>query len=168
MTFRNNIAAFGWGFSVFFLAICAALTYVLIRDGPSHVQINPPDIVDYYPSWFMICVLVVFWLAGCGFATYVASKPCIRVAVLPDKSVIISRRYPFKSDVRIVRATEMSSALIVQSEDDESNPYFHSRIAIPDGGTVDIAEGHDRELCSAACARFNGALGKHFAPEHGT
>ena len=31
MKLRNNIAAFGWSFSLCFLAMCVAFTYILIR-----------------------------------------------------------------------------------------------------------------------------------------
>ena len=33
MTFRNNGAAFLWGFSAIFLVLVAAMTYVFIRNG---------------------------------------------------------------------------------------------------------------------------------------
>lgn len=160
------MAAFLWGFAVVFLGLNTVITYVLIRDGSSQIQIYPPDIVDYYPPWFMPAVLAVFWLMGSGLAAYVATKPCIRVAVLPDKIVNIRRRYPFKTEAHIVPGAEMSPALIVESRDDEGSPYFHSQIALPDGFAVDIAEGHGREFCETACARFNGAIGKSSAPEN--
>jgi hypothetical protein len=158
MTFRNNQAVFLWGFASVFLLINAAMTYVLIRDGTSQLQVYPPDIVDYYPPWFAPAVLAVFWLAGYGLAAYVATKPCIRVAVLPDRTVMVKRRYPFKTDAHIVRADEMPPAQIVESLDDEDSPYFRSRITLPDGLTVDIAEGHNRELCETACIRFNSEI----------
>lgn len=160
MTFRNNIAAFGWCLSALFLAGCAAFTYILIRDGSSHIQIYPPDIPGYYPPWFMPAVLAIFWLAGIGLARHVANKPCIRVEVRLDKSVVITRRYPLKTETQIVRAAEMGPASVVQSEDGDGDPYFRASIALPDGTTLDIWEGSGRELCEVACARFNGAIGK--------
>jgi hypothetical protein len=158
MSFRNYIAAFGWGISVFFLLGCTAFTYILIRDGVSHIQINPPENVDYYPPWFMPVVLAVFWLGGYGLAVYVASKPCVRVTVLPDKSVTVSKRYPFKTEVHSVQAGKMNPAQLVETRDSESEPYFYSRITLPNDDTVDIAEGNQRELCEAACDQFNGAI----------
>jgi hypothetical protein len=52
----------------------------------------------------------------------------------------------------------MNPAQLVETLDSESEPYFYSRITLPNGDTVDIAEGNQRELCEAACARFNGAI----------
>lgn len=158
MKFHNNVAAFSWVFSGIFLAGCSLFTYILVRDGSSQIQINPPQITSYYPSWFMPAMLGVFWLVGWGLAIEVSKKPCIQVKILPDKSVSIKRRYPFRQEVYIVRGSELNPAQVIKSQDSESSPYFFVRIFIPDGNTFDIAEGHDRNFCEAVCIRFNNAL----------
>lgn len=160
MIFRNNKAVFLWGFAALFLTFVAVMTYVLIRDGASQIQIYPPCNNNYYPPWFMSGVLTVFWLAGCGFAVYAARRHCLRVAVLPDRAVSITWRYPFKSITRIIQNTEMSRAQVLVSRDDEGSPYFHARIVLADGAPIDIGEGHNRELCENVCVHFNTATGK--------
>lgn len=160
MKLRNNSAASGWGFSLIFLVMCGLFTYILVRDGSSHIQIYPPDIPEFYPPWVMPLVLAVFWVAGIGFASYVASKPCISVEVRPDKSVVVVNHYPFSKSVRHISAEDLSLAEVIESTDDESDPYFETRISASDGFAVCIAEGHDRERCESVCASFNDAIGK--------
>lgn len=160
MKLQNNIAAFGWLFSLCFLAICMAFTYVLIRDGASDIQIYPPDIPGYYPAWFMPLVLAVFWLAGLAAAGHLARIPCVRVEVLADKSVSVVRRYPFRKETRLFPAARLLPAKLVASTGSDGDPYFSVQIADVDGLTATIAEGSDREHCAAVSARFNATIGK--------
>ena len=77
MTFRNNLAAYLWGFSAVFLMFVAAMTYVLIRDGV------PPR----YPPIIIAATMVIFWMGAVGFAIFAVSKHCLRVTINPDSRV---------------------------------------------------------------------------------
>jgi hypothetical protein len=95
---------------------------------------------------------------GWGLAIEVSKKACIQVELLPDKSVSILRRYPFRQEQYIVRGSDLTPAQIVQSQDGGGDPYFFVRVFIPEGKAFDIAESHDRNYCESACIRFNKAL----------
>jgi hypothetical protein len=160
MKIRNNVAAFGGVFSLCFLCACSAFTYILIRDGLAHIQIFPPDFQDYYPAWFIPLVLVIFWLAGLGLANYLAKIPCVHLEVLPDRSVSIVKRYPFRKEANIFKAAELSPAEVVEATDSDGDPYFYLQLRASNGITLNVVEGHDRKSCEEVGSRFNAAIGK--------
>ena len=156
MTVRNRAAAFLWGFALVFMLFLLGMTYVFLRDGPP---------TDY--SWELTAGIVVgFWVAGLGLSVYVARKPCLRVTVRLGEIVSITCCYPFKTDSREVSCSVLKPAVVAESLDDESNPYFHARLTLPDGVIVNFTEGHDRLRCESSCASFNAALRESSAP-HG-
>lgn len=145
MTFRNNLAAFLWSFSAFFLLFVAAMTYVLIRDGaPSG-----------YPPIVLAAALSIFWIGAVGFTAFALSKHCLCVTVLPDSRVSIAWRFPFKKKERTVTRAEIAPAKVFESLDDEGVPYLHVHVPLHEGTTINIVEGHDRATCVAICTRFN-------------
>lgn len=145
MTFRNNVAAYLWGFSAFFLLFVVAMTYVLIRDGaPSG-----------FPPIILTATMAIFWIGAVGFTLFAVSKHCLRVTVLPDSRVSIIWRFPFRKEEKNVSRAEIAPATVFESTDDEGAPYFHVHAPLHDGTTINIAEGHDRATCEATCARFN-------------
>lgn len=148
VNFLNRAAAFLWGFALVFMFFLVAMTHVLLRDGP------PPD----YPPLLTFGIVAGFWTAGLGLSAYVAGKPCLRVTVRPGETVSITWRFPFKTEKREVSCSVLKPAAVAESRDDEDNPYFCARFTLPDGKTVDFAEGHGRQRCEAACARFNASL----------
>ncbi len=150
MTFRNNVAAFLWGFSVIFLLFVAAMTYVFIRDG----------IPSGYSPIVVTGVLALFWIGALGLTAFSMNKHCLRVTVQSDSQVSITWRFPFRKEERIVARADITPATVVESTDDEGAPYFHTRVPIQDGTMVDIAEGHHRASCEATCIRFNAILGQ--------
>ncbi len=160
MKLRNNIAAFGWGICFLFLAMCSAFTYILFRDGSSSIQIYPPDNPDFYPSWFMPVVLAAFWACGLGAANYFAKKPCVKIEVLPDKSVSMIKRFPFRKEVQVFQASELSAAQVVEEEDGDGDPYFTVAVTHAGENSIAIAEGHVRQACEEAASHFNAAIGK--------
>lgn len=159
MKLRNNIAAFGWVLSLFFLVVCLAGTYVEIRDGWAAVQIYPPDIPDYYPSWFRPLLLAVFWLSGFGAMNHCSKIPCVLVEVLSDKSVMIERRYLFRKVQMILPNNQLTSAA-VESTGDSMDPYYEVQFRDAGGVVVIIAESFDRAHCQDICSRFNIAIGR--------
>ncbi len=148
LRFHNRVAAFLWGFAAVFMLLLVAMGHVFLRDGP------PPG----HSLEFTVAIFAGFWTAWLGLAAYAASQACVRVTVA-GQAVSIRWRYPFKTESREVSRAELKPARLVESRDDEDNPYFHARIELPDGAKADLWEGHDRATGEATCARFNAALG---------
>lgn len=160
MKLRNNVARYGWWFSAFFLFMCSAFTYILIRDGASHIQIYPPTIPDYYPPWVMPTVLAVFWMAGLGLANYTASMPCVQVEVDFNGTVTIEKRYPFRKEHRTLKPQEIASVELVENKDSDGDPYYSVRLIAIDGFAGDIAGSSDKSRCVEMLAEFKAALVK--------
>ena len=78
----------------------------------------------------------------------------------PDKSVVVVQRLPFSTSVRHVDTSELSPLQVLESTDSEGDPYFEVHLTTPDGFTVCIAEGHDRQRCASVCLDFNDAIGR--------
>ncbi|MGI1663240.1 hypothetical protein ACRDNQ_13445 [Palleronia sp. KMU-117] len=142
--FANRMAVFAWGFTCVWIGMLVIFTAVLLRDGPPDGQ--PPQIV--------LLAMAVFWIGAAGLLGFALSRPVVRVAVGPDGRVEVVLRYPH----RVVRKQFAAGALpmpaLVAGEDDEGSPYFRARLSLPDGSVADLAEGHDRDRCLAACTRF--------------
>ncbi|GJL61271.1 MAG: hypothetical protein NPIRA03_41280 [Nitrospirales bacterium] len=150
MTFRNNIAAFLWGFSAIFLALVAVMTFVFFRDG-APFGFSPIIVTG---------AMALLWIGAVGFTVYSASKHCLRVTFQSDSHIFIIWPFPFRKEERIVARNNIAPATVVESTDDEGAPYFHARVPIQDGTMIDIAEGHHRASCEATCLRFNAILGQ--------
>ena len=148
VVFRNHKAAYLWVFMAVFMTLVAAMSYVFLRDGP------PPN----YSMALMSAILGGFWIGGLAGSSFVASKPCVTVTVQPHSSVRIVHRYPFRRDQQEVHNNQIENAQVVESCDDEGDPYFFARAKLFDGSSVDLFECHDRQSCEAACARFNQAV----------
>lgn len=148
VAFRNHKAVFGWVFAAIFVLFAGAMTYVFFRDGP------PAG----YSQLLIAALLALFWLfalAGFGFA---ASQPCVTVSVFPARDVRVAHRYLFRRAERLVPRAEIEPAQVVESRDDDGDPYFYARATLGDGLRIDLAEGHDRESCDSICRRFNAIL----------
>jgi hypothetical protein len=161
MKIRNNIAMFGWSISTIFLVFCGFFTYILLRDGAGNIQINPPCNTTVYDPLFIQLLMGGFWLAGIGVAINMWDKPCVHVEVRPDGMVVITRRYPFRKDRRIIPSSMLHAAEVRKTTDSEGDTYFECLLTSTDGTTFTIAEGSVREQCDRTCERFKTAIGKH-------
>ena len=150
MQFKNRIIFFLWGFSFSFMLFVVAMSYVLWRDGP------PAG----HSLLFMLSVFAVFWMAGLGLCGHAVDQPAIDATVLADGQLRVTWRYPFRAVRKHYPRATVACAQLVEGKDGEGDPYFYSRLLLPDGASIDIAEGHDREVCEKECARFNDALKK--------
>lgn len=146
--FRNNTAVFLWVFAAVFLLMLGAMTYVFIRDGTP---------AGYSPIFFL-AVMAFFWLGGAALAVFAASKHCLAVTVGPRATLLITRRFPFRTETRSVARSHTRPAHVIDSRDSEGSPYFYARATLADGTQIDLAESHSRESCAATVARFNGLL----------
>lgn len=148
VVFRNHNAAYLWGFMAVFMMFIAAMSYVLLRDGP------PPG----YSEAMLAALMVMFWIGGLTASARAATRPCITVTLRPDATLRIVRRYPFKRSVLSVHNSEIERAQVIESRDDDGDPYFFSRVELSDGSKLDLFECHDRQTCESVCARFNQAV----------
>jgi hypothetical protein len=148
VVFRNRKAAYLWGVMGAFMGIVAAMSYVLLRDGP--------------PSGYSIAstaaTVGLFWIGGLGGSAFAASHACVTVTVQPNATVRIVHQYPFRRDQQEVYNERINRASVVESRDAEGDPYYFARAALIDGAHVDLYEAHDRQRCESACARFNQAV----------
>ncbi len=95
---------------------------------------------------------------GLGGSAFAASHPCVSVTLQADSTVRVVHRYPFSRQEQTVGNDRIERAQIVESRDDESNPYFFARTVLIDGTPVALFECHDRQTCEMVCARFNRAV----------
>lgn len=153
-TFQNRIALFLWGFAAVWLTILVAMTYVVLRDGPPDGSSVP----------MVVLVMSAFWICGIGLGGFIATKPCFFVTVDQGTSVTATWRYPHKVVRKVLRATSVKPAAVINSRDSEGDPYFYARVISIDGESIDIAEGHNRSVCEQACERFNLALQQSSLP----
>lgn len=158
MKLSNKAARFGWWFSACFLLMCAMFTYILIRDGLSHVQTDSPSAFDHALPWLMPTVLAVFWAAGLGAAWYLMGIPCIEARVDASGCVHILRRYPLRTESQIIHTADLAGAALVETKDSEGDLYYSIRLTTADGMQMDVAQSPDRAICEAALSRFNAAL----------
>ena len=158
MKLSNKAPRFGWWFSACFLLMCAVFTYILIRDGFSHAQTNPPSASGYAMPWLMPAVLAVFWAAGLGVAWYLTGIPCVEAGLDASGSVHILRRYPFRTESQTIDAADLAGAALVETKDSEGDLYYSIRLTTTDGMQMDVAQSPDRSICETALNRFNAAL----------
>jgi hypothetical protein len=144
MRIANRMALFLWGFAAVWLAMLTAFTALVIRDGP------PPG----YAPEVAIAILAAFWLGGFGLAGYAASQPLQSVTRGPDGAVRVDWIRPLRRERRVYPAGTVGAPEVVVGTDTDGDPYFRARLRLPDGLSVDIAEGHDRARCEDACRRF--------------
>ena len=142
------MALFLWGFAAVWLALLAAMTYVVVRDGPPAGT----------SATMVVAIMGTFWLFGIGLVAFVTTKPCFSVSVDQGNRVSATWRYPHKVVRKELRAASVTPAGVVDSQDSEGGPYFYARVQSAAGDSIDIAEGHDRSACEQACERFNRAL----------
>lgn len=163
MNSKNNIALFGWGMSTTFLLFCGLFTYIILRDGADTIRINPPDNTNVYDPLFIQLVMGGFWVAGIAVAIHQWQKPCVGAEVRPDGTVVLTLRFPFRKDRRIIPSADLQASIVRETADSEGDPYFECLLSLPDGTTVAIAEGSVREQCDDVCTRFNRAISKRHA-----
>jgi hypothetical protein len=148
-SFTNRISAFTWGFACCWIAMLLAFTWIFVRDGA------PEGI----PNEGMAAILGFFWLGGLGLAHHAMNSPLSRVTVDSKGEISLAWQYPHRRVRKTFAATLLGPPALLEYRDSDGDPYFRTRLTLPDGGFIDIAEGHDRDDCERARERFLQAVG---------
>lgn len=148
MIFRNRVAYALWGFAAVFLVFVAAMTWVGIAGDPGE-----PD-----SSVLVTGVLILFWFGAIGLASFAASRPVTKIQLAVGGGLRVVQRYPFRTETRHVPMEAIKEVAIVESVDDEGDPYFHARIRLSSDRDIDLAEGHDRQRVEGIRDRFLSAI----------
>jgi len=130
------------------------MTYVVLRDGPPAGTSVP----------MIALIMSAFWICGIGLGAFISTRPCFFVTVNQGGSVTATWRYPHKVVRKVLQATSVKPATVINSRDSEGDPYFYARVIAIGGESIDIAEGHNRAACEQACERFNLALQESSPP----
>jgi hypothetical protein len=143
-SFANRISLFTWGFAFCWIGMLLAFSWIFLRDGAP----------DGFPNEAMAAILAVFWLAGMGLAAHALNSPISWVTVDSRGDVALAWHYPHKRVRKAFPAALLGSPALIEDRDSDGDPYFRTRLTLPDGGFIDIAEGHDRDDCERARERF--------------
>ena len=149
MEFKNRAAVFLSGFAIFWFSILVAFTVILVRDGPP----------DGYSRSTTAIILCAFWFGGLALARFVSNKACSFVTIRDD-TLVVEWRYPFRRICVSLPINSVGPPRVTDGRDSEGDPYYFSRLTLPDGRTVDLAEGHDRIRCESVCVEFFRASGQ--------
>ena len=139
------MAAAIWAFTLVWLGMLCAMSYVFYRDG----------VPEGYSHAVTTGVLAIFWIAGFGLAAFAASKPCFLVTINDRQAVTAVWRYPHRRVHKDFHRQQLRPAQVIDSRDSDDDPYYFARVHTSDGKSIDLAEGHSRITCETACARFN-------------
>jgi hypothetical protein len=146
--FKNRMAMFVWGFSLVWLIMLTMFTWLLVRDGPP----------DGYSGELMWAVVGLFWVGGAGLTGFALSKACYQVSVAPKGGVTFTWQYPHRRIRKTYERSQLTKPIVVEDRDSDGDPYFYTRLELPDGSLADLAEGHDQHSCELASDRFEKAI----------
>lgn len=142
-TFSNRIAWAIWIFMGIWMLFLCLMTYVLLRDGPP----------QGYSAATVWSVVFAFWLFGSGASVWAAGIRTVHVEVTDSGALLVTWRSPVGAERRRIEAADVPVAEVVHGTDSDGDPYFTSRVTLPDGATIDLAEGRDEAAVAAATAR---------------
>jgi hypothetical protein len=146
-TFRNRTAWALWIFTAIWMTCLVAMTWVVVRDGPP----------DGHSVATVAAIGTLFWAAGIGLSTWTCTFRVLRVDVQDSGALDVVWRSPVRVERRRVEARDVPPAAIVGGKDSDGDPYYHCRVTLADGATLDLAEGHARPPIEETAARFNAA-----------
>jgi hypothetical protein len=158
MIIKNRVAIFGWVFTAAFLIFCALITYILIRDGSSNIQIDPPSNTDVYPHWFLPLIMLGFWIAGITVAMHMWHIPIVRVSVMQNASVLVELIYPLRKVKHQFAFAEIQPAIVIETTDSEGDVYYKCELKTNNGFLTTLSESSDRAQCELCCRQFNAAI----------
>ena len=141
--FCNRKAIFGWAFMGVWMVLLCAFTWILVRDGPPSAQ---PHLT--------VIVLMLFWLVGVPATAAMLARPVVEAEVRGRGRLTLRKRYLFGRVELELRQLGADAARIVKERDSDGDPYFHLRLALPDGSQIDLWQGHDQGQADAELKRF--------------
>lgn len=147
-SFANRISVFVWGFAFCWIGMLLAFTWIFVRDGA------PEGI----PNEGMAAILGFFWLGGLGLANHAMNSPSYWITVDSKRQVSLTWQYPHRRVSKTYPASLLGLPTLFEYRDSDGDPYFRTRLTLPDGSFIDIAEGHDRDDCESARDRFMKAV----------
>lgn len=136
-----------WAFGGAVIAVVAGIVWLAINDPGPRVQTGA------------VGMALAVMLLGAAVAIGVRAllTPAITVAI-DDDAIIVTRRWPWRR--RMVRhaAASLAPAMCVSKTDSKDKTVYMAILHVPDGDTITMAVGHDRNRIRAVCDRFNLAL----------
>lgn len=138
MIFRNRVAYALWVFAAVLLLFVAAMTWVAFA-GDS----GEPDSSTLAGPRYGRVGTVLVWCHRLRLVRGYSAGNEIELAVGGGLRVV--QRYPFRTHSRLGPMVAINEVAIVESADDEGDPYFYARIRLSGDGDTDLAEGHDRQ-----------------------
>ena len=143
-----------WIFMAIWMTFLCLMTWVVFRDGP-------PKGYSWPTMW---AILGLFWIVGGAGSVWASAIRVVRVEVTDSGALEVAWRRPFWVERRRVEAADVPKAEVVHGTDSDGDPYFTSRVTLPDGATIDLAESHDEASIEATTAQFNATAGRHRGP----
>ena len=147
LTLRNRMASALWIFAAIWMTFLAAMTWVVVRDGPP----------DGHSLAATAAIGAIFWAAGIGLSTWACTFRVLRVDVSDSGALDVVWRSPLRVERRRVEARDVPAAVVVDGKDSDGDPYYHCRVTLADGAILDLAESHARQPIEETAARFNTA-----------
>lgn len=147
IVFRNYKAVAAWIFMALWMAGLGCFTWLGIRDGGM-------------PGWGphgTAALLCLFWVFGIGGCAYCFGMPCIRLRITAT-SVEAREGRPGHTETHRCTPAEVAVPEVVETKDDEGDPYFRCDIELPGGKRVTVVESHARDEVEATRARLLSAL----------
>jgi hypothetical protein len=142
LVLRNRMALAGWIFMAIWISLLCLITYILVRDG---------SIPGTGPLAGM-GVIALFWIFGVAGCAYAYAIPCVAVTIR-DRRVSVRERFLMRTREETFPVANLMTPLLVETKDDEGEPYFRCELTTPAGRKVVCNEGHDRASVEAARAR---------------
>lgn len=150
--FYQTKVLFIWAFTALWITGVAVGSLTAVRDG------IPPD----NPRWVVAVAAFSFWAMAVWLVRYVLRRPCHIVSILPGGRIEAVLRYPLHAERRTVPAREALPLQVIQSEDQDGDPYFTLilPVTIGSGEKVVLAEG-GQEHCQRTEQEFHRALARY-------
>lgn len=156
---EDRSARLDWAGAAASLLACAGFSAALLHFGWVDIPVWPGGELGVFPPWVLPFLLTVSWMGSVGYASWAATRACLRVALAADGSVAVTRRYPFREVVVALPAAATAPAWLVECTDDEGGVLFRVEVPRPAGGHLVLGESASREVAAALRQRYNTALG---------
>jgi hypothetical protein len=156
---EDRAARLAWAGAAVSLLACVASSAALLYFGWVDVPLWPGAGLGVFPPWVLPFLLIVGWMGSVGYASWAATQACLRVDLVGDGSLAVTRQYPFRVKTVTVPADAVAPAWLVECTDSDGEVRFRAEVPRPGGGHLVLGVFATREACQALCSRYNAALG---------